>query len=174
MKFFRPEQTMRLTLVGAFVFVLFGLFLTPWQIWSRARAKEMSTWPTVSGTVRSAEVKAVHHKNEGTRYQHAIAYAYLVAGVEHEGKRVSYGGRPPEWETEAQAVEALPAPGATIAVRYSPREPGDSVIHVLELPASTARLLLWVSIGAGAAGAGLMVAGLLELRKRSRAAKAGI
>lgn len=149
---------------GAVLFLFFGLLLTPWMLWSRYRVEAMRTWPTVKAVVVSADVRQVHHKNEGYRYRHEISYRYTVEGTGYTGSQVSYGGRPPEWTTESQARETLPQPGAAIAVSYNPRDPQDSVIQVIYTPASEVFYVIGVCGFVGLFGAVLMGAGIYRMR----------
>jgi len=160
------SKNARIVLLGAFIFASFGLFMFPWMIWSRARVKEMATWPKAEAKVSSTGIKSVYHKNEGIKYQQDISYIYRIDGISYVNDKVSYGDRPPEWNSESQARSALPALESSITISYNPAKPDDSVIHVFVIPESDANYLLLVSGFAGLAGGGLMLAGFIEMKKQ--------
>ena len=158
----------RMCLIGAFVFALFGMFMFPWMIWSRGRVEDMLKWPTAKAEIIAADTKWVYRKNEGTRYQHKLSYRFLVSNQSFVGDRVSYGGTPPEWRSEAEARRALPALGSSVRIRYNPNDPSDTVINVIRTSDSDENLLRWVAAGVGLAGCGLMVAGGIAWRSEKR------
>jgi hypothetical protein len=158
----------RMCLIGVFVFGLFGVFMFPWMIWSRGRLEDMLKWPTAEAQIIAADTKWVHRRNEGTRYQHKLTYRFVVSNQSYVGDRAAYGGTPPEWRSEAEARGALPALGSKVRIRYNPREPSDTVIHVIRTSDSDENLLRWVVAGVGLAGGGLMVVGGIPWRREKR------
>lgn len=160
----------RLCLVGAAIFGLFGLFMLPWSFWSRSRIEQMLTWPTVEADIVATGIASSHVKYEGTRYRHELTYRFTVAGRTYTGDRVSYGGPPPRWHSEAEARRALSAHGGKVRIRYNPRDPRDTVIHIVPGSASDENVLRWLSAGGGLAGFGLMLAAGAAWRRERRQA----
>lgn len=168
MKLLTIRKDAYIPLLGALLFGMFGLFLGPWMTWSHTRSKEMQTWPKTGATVVSAHTKWAWHRYEGITYQHAISYRYSIGGTTYTGDRVSYGGRPSEWPSECKARTALPALGSSISISYNPTEPEDSVIRVFVTSDSEVTTLLWICGYMSLVGAGLMIAGFLEMKKTRR------
>ena len=92
-----------MTLIGAFIFALFALFMIPRFVWTRARVAEMRTWPSTSAHVVASNVEPAYYKYEGKKYEHKIAYTYAIGNSSFRGDRVSYGDRPPGWDHKTQA-----------------------------------------------------------------------
>ncbi|MBI3884856.1 MAG: DUF3592 domain-containing protein [Opitutae bacterium] len=153
----KPISNARMFLVGAGVFVLFGLFLLPWSVWSRSRVEAMAKWPTVNATVVSADTRWVYRKNEGVRYQHRLTYHYRINNQNYTGDRMSSSGSPPEWRTEAKARRELPAIGSGVSIQYDRDDPSDSVIYVVRRSESDDQILLWLTVGVSLASGVLMV-----------------
>jgi len=151
-----------------FVFGLFGLLMFPWMIWSRGRVEVMLKWPTADAEIIGTDTKSRYRKNEGTRYQHKLTYRFSVSNQSYVGDRVSYGGSPPEWRSEAEARRALPALGSKVQIRYNPKDPSDTVIHVIRTSDSDESLLRWIVVGVGLAGGGLMAAAGVAWRRETR------
>lgn len=147
----------RLCVVGAFIFLLFGGFMLPWQIWSRARVEAMLQWPVTGATVVAAHTERRTSKNDRPWYHHALAYRFTLQDRTFSGDRVFYGGTPPRWRTEEEARRALPAIGSTLQIRYNPADPADNVITVYRHSDSDERLFRWLTGCVGAVGGVLMV-----------------
>jgi hypothetical protein len=144
-------------LFGAFVFALFGVFMFPWMLWSRARVEAMIDWTTAQAEIVKAGATSRFQKGAGTQYQHSLNYRFSVGDHWFVGDRVSYGGPPPQWNSEAEARASLPTIGSKIQVRYDPRDPSDSVVHLIRVSDSSDLVIRWVAGGIGAAGGVLML-----------------
>jgi hypothetical protein len=146
-------------MVGAFLLLLFGGFLFPWMIWSRGRVEAMTRWPEIDARIISADTTSSYRRPVGRRYRHAITYQFDVDGRSFTGDRETYGGSPPEWHSESEARDALPAIGSSVRIRYNPDRPDDSVIRVSRTSDSHELMLRWFSGGVAVAGGVLMIAG---------------
>ncbi len=162
------SQNAGLCLSGMFIFALFGVFLLPWMIWSRARVQAMTQWPVADAEVVGADVTSTWRRGAGTTYQHALTYRFTVAGRVFTGDRMIYGGAPPEWGSEAEARNTLPAIGSRLPVRYAPDNPADSVIKVILIPVSSDLKFRWFAGVIGAAGAILMLVTGMAWRAEKR------
>lgn len=145
-------------LFGAFIFALFGVFMFPWMIWSQGRVEAMTMWPVTDAEIVAADTTWTYRKGEGAKYRQKLAYRFVVKNQAYTGDRVSYGGSPPEWRSEAEARRALPAVGGKIQIRFDPSDPSDSVIHVMRASDSDGLMWRWFAGGVAAAGGLLMVA----------------
>ncbi len=158
MRFPKLNANARMCLIGAFVFALFGVFMFPWMSWTRRRVEAMTKWPAADAEIVATDTTWTYSKNEGTKYRQKLAYRFVVKNRTYIGDRVSYGGSPPEWCSDAEAKRALPAVGSKIQIRFDPSDPTDSVIHVMRLPDSDDLMLRCLAGGLGSAGGLLMVA----------------
>lgn len=163
----RPSTPILQLFIGAFVFCLFGLFLFPWGIWNARRLEEMAVWPTAEAEVVAADTAFRYRRFGLSAYVHEIRYRFAVEGLAYEGDRVSYGGEPPSWPAQDEAVARLPEIGSMISIRYNPEKPGDSVIYILrDSPEKTRGLLWFVGIVGLAGGAAMAAAARALLKKR--------
>lgn len=166
--FKKPKGNAGAFLAGVVVFGFFGVFMFPWMSWSHGRVERMLTWPSVEAEIIATDTKWVYGKREGTRYQNNLSYRFVISNQSYVGDRVSYGGSPPEWRSEAEARGALPALGSKIQVRYNPEDPTDTVIHIIRTSDADYDLLRWLVAGLGVAGGGLMVAAGIAWRSERR------
>lgn len=86
------------------------------------------TWPTASGTLRSATVATIG-VNSRTFYRPNISYCYDVFGAEYCSRNLTLlGGRPYQQESLAEAmVRALPR--SSLPVYYCPAWPRLCYLH---------------------------------------------
>jgi hypothetical protein len=164
MRFPRANKSAVVCLVGASALLLFGGFLFPWMIWSRGRVEAMLRWPEIDARVVFADTRTSYRRPVGRRYRHEITYQFEVENRTYTGDRQTYGSSPPEWHSESEAREALPAMGSVIQVRYNPDAPDDNVIRVIRKSDSHELRLRWFAGGVAAAGGLLMLAGGLAWR----------
>ncbi|HKZ43467.1 MAG TPA: DUF3592 domain-containing protein [Anaerolineales bacterium] len=125
------------SLCGGFFFLLtlgLGLYLVISNIKSRQKAEASQNWPSVPGTITTAEVKkSISHdddNNETINYYPYVEFTYQVAGQQFSAKRLSFG---------AQVAQRSPAPaqstlqkypvGGQVAVYYDPQNPSDAVLE---------------------------------------------
>ena len=144
-------------ILGAFIFALFGVFMFPWMLWSRARVEAMTTWPLAEAEVIETGIQSRYRRGAGASYLHTVTYRFVAGNQGFIGDRVSYGGAPPQWNSDAGARSSLPAIGSKLQVRYDPRDTSDSVIRVIRVSDADELHLRWFAGGVGAAGGILMV-----------------
>lgn len=121
--------------------LLLGLIVTIWcgvLWWSWSQA---SRWPTVSGTLISADLRTQHHPNsdrhDSTAYVPDVRYRYTVNGREYLGARYSLGNWNSHLASELAKVNAVrqrQTEKGSIEVHYDPRRPGESALDVRVSP----------------------------------------
>ncbi|HEX8535745.1 MAG TPA: DUF3592 domain-containing protein [Allosphingosinicella sp.] len=97
------------------------------------KAKASESWPTASGTVRSAEVQIEESTDrEGgtsTWYNPIVVYSYSAGGRELEGRRLRFGNPRSSSRKKADAAIAPYAVGSSVPVRYNPEKPEECVLE---------------------------------------------
>lgn len=114
------------TLIGVGVMV-FGV--VEWQ-----RAKAAERWPTVEGTVVSAEISSRWNSGtDGSRrtrsYTPDITYRYVVLGDEYTGNRVMFAQYSSNTESDIRPILRRYPRGSTVTVYHHPRKPELSVLE---------------------------------------------
>jgi len=123
----------------------FGLAVLAIVASSLREATAMKRWPTAEGRVLSAKVEEYREsvsrgaggpRARMTLYRPVLLYEYRVTGKRFHGTRVAQSpgldrGVP---EFAAKVVERYPI-GSTVAVRYNPKRPDESVLEP-RVPAS--------------------------------------
>lgn len=118
-----PRQTLRgrlgraLLPVTAFILLQFGLFL-----WATAadvaRAEASRSWPRARGVIAASRVESKERQG-GAHHSVHISYGYAIAATPYAGRRVRFGGIPPD---EAEQTVARYPEGKDVEVRYDPED----------------------------------------------------
>jgi hypothetical protein len=85
----------------------------------RKKEDEASRIARLSKTGRIVEGTVQDVRSEADRITH-VFYRYSIAGVDYESSE--------ELNAEQTARQASYAPGASIVIRYDPRQPGNSIV----------------------------------------------
>lgn len=121
----QPTRTLVVGLVIAAA-ALFG-YTRLYREWRTADVS--STWPTTPGTVTASSI-TMHQRGSAKTWTAHVAYVYNVSGATHRGTLIHLGGFPSyDSETEARAVQARYAEGATPVVFYDPTNPATAVLE---------------------------------------------
>jgi len=122
---------------GGFFFLLtigLGLYLVISNIKARKKADASQNWPSVPGTITTAEVKkSISHdddNNEIINYYPFVEYTYQVAGRQFSAKRLSFGAlvAPKNPAVVQEKLQKYPV-GGQVAVFYDPQNPSDAVLE---------------------------------------------
>lgn len=122
---------------GGFFFLLtigLGLYLVISNIKARKKADSSQNWPSISGTITTAEVKkSVSHDDDGDEtinYYPYVEYTYQVAGKQYSAKRLSFGAQvaPNNPAPVQEKLQKYPV-GGQVAVYYDPQNPSDAVLE---------------------------------------------
>lgn len=154
----KPTTKLIAAFLGVFLFV--GAAVLVFGVVQLRKALASKDWPTVSGTIISAEMISRTRQRESggsiTVYGAAVVYRYSVNGEEYESDRISYGSFSSSDRSHARSVLETYPPGRSVAVHYDPDEPGTAV---LEIGIGTGNFIL---LGVGSAfvlfGGGLLIA----------------
>jgi hypothetical protein len=111
--------------------LLVGIASLPW-ILRRANLFRSRSWPNVRGRVESAWVSDEHLKRSRF-FSGRLTYSYDVSGERYTGdiERNFWGNGT---EDKARAWAARYPHGLPVQVRYSPKNPADSVFDERDLP----------------------------------------
>jgi Protein of unknown function (DUF3592) len=145
--------TWQLRIMQAGMLVLFfggSWFMLSYGIPMQRLAIASKTWPTVPGTVMTADV-ARSTSRTGDVFDPHVTYAYVVDGESYFGQIVRSGGFDYGDRARAEAKLAVYPVGAVVAVRYDPNRPSRSVLE------SGGGGDSWLLVGAGIAMGGVGV-----------------
>lgn len=149
----KPKQTMIILMVA---FLVAGLGLSIYGLYTVRRGFACSSWPTVDGKVDSSSV--TQKKNYNTRskttshtYEPSIRYSYQAAGRNLSGTRISFADHASGSEKRARRIADRYPTGKTVSVHHDPRDPTISVLETsvtfaLFLPLLGGLIFLAVSI----------------------------
>ena len=125
-----------LAIVGV-IFIFTGIIFLVIGLIFRGKVKKAQTWPVVSGTVESTEIKA--HKTTtkqgrsgyrtSTSYEPVVHYTYTVNGQSYTGKRIAYSGFQGAEVTAQEKLKQYPQ-GGSVQVHYNPKKPQDALLEV--------------------------------------------
>lgn len=97
------------------------------------RAKAASTWPSAAATVLSTEVVVEESgdtvESGTTWYNPVVRYSYVVSGRQLQGSRLRFGNPRSARRSKSEAAITKYVAGSSIAVRYNPEKPEDSVLE---------------------------------------------
>ena len=101
----------------------------------RSKTEMANNWPVVMGTITGSQVRTRETGGASSEiyYYPEVQYRYSVEGQPYQGFRVSFSSvqtRSPELALEL--IARIP-PGASVAVRYNPHFPADSVLEGVSL-----------------------------------------
>ena len=119
----------------------------------QSRIAASATWPKVSGTVLSNEVKIINAGMGGGEvsltYSVALRYRYAVSGTGYEGSRIGWGTKSADREPDIPKafVREYPA-GHAIDVFYDPANPAMAMIDPMGsrfglVHVNLARVMAW-------------------------------
>lgn len=116
------------TLIGVFIFGLVGMGLLIAGILSYNKARATQSWPTVTGTIRSAQI--VEKRDEdGTTYGLSVNYDYVVADRPYSGSRIALSDYTSSSRRYALGLQEKYGVGTQVTVYYNPADPFDSVLE---------------------------------------------
>ena len=130
MKGFVPKAIFSVVFVGA------GVGLVVWGQNVLAKSKASMEWPTVQGTVRSAEVlqekerdRSSSTRRERITYRPDIVYDFEVNGTAYSGARVGVLHVASSNRGKADGVVARYPVGSEVTVFYDPGDPQTAVLE---------------------------------------------
>jgi hypothetical protein len=95
-------------------------------------AQTSTTWPTVSGTVKSSDIDWSNNDSDDHQRDSAFAkvvYTYQVAGHLHTSDKVLYGDYGSSDSSHADSIVSQYAPGQAVTVHYDPADPSTAVLQ---------------------------------------------
>jgi len=92
-----------------------------------AQSQASAAWPSVSGTVLSAELVENGYSRRGKKYKAVVRYSYAVNDAPYNGERIAFDGYGSSF-TPNQVVEKYAA-GTTHPVYYDPANPSEAVLE---------------------------------------------
>lgn len=105
-----------------------------WKAWKNIQMAKASTgWPTVRGTVMTAERAKVMF-----RKQPRVTYSYTVNGAPFTGNRISFAGGYPPGQTDA-ILSRYPV-GQQVVVFHAPNSPAEATLETGSNRQVTAKL----------------------------------
>ena len=124
----RKYRSRILVIMGALLMLLvFLAFKWPDYL----RQMESVRWPTAPGVIISSELKSVYVRAQGAQGEAGhyadVQYRYTVGGVALTGIHFSFDQSLRPEEIARSEVDAFPV-GKTVAVYYSPENPGVAVL----------------------------------------------
>jgi hypothetical protein len=115
------------------IFALVGAAMIFSGIRAKRAAERAATWPSIAGTVTSAEIVTHRHHNSKSHtttytYEPKVEYSYTVLGTPYTGKRLAYG---PNSYAKNKADELLARypQGQSVSVFYNTEDPAESVLN---------------------------------------------
>jgi hypothetical protein len=94
----------------------------------QSRIAASATWPSVSGTILSNEVKVVGKSNAPT-YSTDVRYRYLIGDENYESSRIGWGIKSADRDRDIPEAFVRDHPaGHAIAVFYDPADPATAMI----------------------------------------------
>ena len=132
-----PQQMKKIrygALVCCLLFFVSGCIILPMSFFRYRDARQSTRWPTVEATILDSRVEqtTIWVKYQGTKpyFKPWIEYAYMVDGVEYNGKKVSFtehsGSVERSW---ADSIVSLYPKGKTVQAHYKPSDPNLSVLE---------------------------------------------
>lgn len=124
------KVTLRILLACALIGV--GVVIFGVVEWGRAKAAER--WPTVEGTVVSAEIRR-HRSTSGSggnrtrSFTPDITYRYVVLGEEYTSNRVMFAQYSSNTESDIRPILRKYPRGSLVTVYHHPRRPELSVLE---------------------------------------------
>ena len=95
--------------------------------------KQSETWPTITGKIKSSELKKRFSGRSGTSYRAAITYTYEVTGKSYECERIAfrtsvYISGPGMRQFVERTLEKYPE-GMDVTVYYNPDKPEQATLE---------------------------------------------
>ena len=115
------------------ILALIGAIMIFSSVRARKAAERAATWPSIQGTVTSAELVTHRHHNSKTHttsytYEPKVEYSYSVLGTTYSGKKLAYG--PTSYaENKAKELMARYPLGQAVSVYYNTEDPAESVLN---------------------------------------------
>ena len=101
----------------------------------RSKTEIANNWPVALGTITVSQVRTRESggANSEIYYYPEVQYRYSVEGQSYQGFRVSFSSVHTRSPKLALELIARLSPGASVAVRYNPHFPADSVLEGVTL-----------------------------------------
>jgi Protein of unknown function (DUF3592) len=122
------SETQTVAVIGAVALVIFGAigaYMIYAGLKNRRLARESEFWPSAGGTVLASEIaKRTIRSKQGTNtyYTPLVRYRYRVGGADHESTVIRFGDLESGSAKFAEEYVARYPTGATVSVRYDPKE----------------------------------------------------
>jgi hypothetical protein len=114
-----PSSLPHFSGVGPLLLFAVGLALTGWGGHSALKSRQAASWPSVEGTVAICRIGGGRGGNV------EVSYSYVVRGERYSGDRIAFGdlglGNPHPLYKKLSGAQ-------TVAVRYDPANPEESVL----------------------------------------------
>lgn len=110
------------------LFFAVGLGLLAYVAYSAGKSKEASTWPVVEGRLLAANIQSSTDSESKTTYGVKVSYEYVVDGTPYTGDRLAFGYASSSGREAHQDILDKLRSGEVVEVRYSPRDPQNSVL----------------------------------------------
>ena len=110
------------------VFILLGLGMLAYGIYSFLRGREALSWPSVKGKLIYCELTS-DSDDGSTTWKVEVRYTYRAAGKEHEGTRIAFGYSGSNAKSYHRNVYTRLKSVSEPTVYYQPQDPADCVLE---------------------------------------------
>jgi hypothetical protein len=128
------------------LFLLTGLAVAAWPGMVVYKGASSSSWPVITGVIRSSELKSSEHRDKGissTTYTAKLQYEYSVDGKSFTSGRFCFGDFGSSDGKRAQKICSRYPSGTSVQVHYNPAHHEESTIQT----GSTWFMNLWLVLG---------------------------
>jgi len=125
----RPQPSNRGTRMFLGLFIVVGAIAIGCGAWTLLlRSLPCQHWPTTEGVIESAQMKTHSGSDDGDTYSANITYAYDVADIRYEGKRLAFGAMSASSDYAQGILDRYPV-GRNVSVHYAPDQPELAVLE---------------------------------------------
>lgn len=105
-----------------------GVAILGLGLYSLSLTLRVPRWPTVPGRITHLDFESSTNNDLHTTYKVTVGYRYTVAGVDHEGSRLSMTYAPSSSFHQHRQIYDKLKDGPGVLVRYRPDDPGVSCL----------------------------------------------
>jgi hypothetical protein len=104
-----------------------GFGIIGWGMYCALKSRIASNWPTVSGEIKSCEIKKTTDV-DGDTYRVLVSYSYEVFGRQYQGDRIAFGYSGTNSHAEHASLYDKLSMARKVAVRFNPSNPAESAL----------------------------------------------